>query len=355
MMFENPFNLPSYEQMNIHNSLFAALVSQSGGMGLKSWDDIQRINRMGLAKTMLTEGDQFMANWKGTPTVFDIVVIDHPQYIPVDPRFTHTITVQPHDTLRACQFSAPQAIYGSTAELPAGTHVFLLNGIRYKVTTTVVMPANGVLVGGGWTDYVPTTMSVYGADRKTVLESGLAVTTTSDEITLAIVNDHVRCRYGSNDYLKSGVRQWARSADSTFTWVPKGLYDMPSTYETGGFLHHLDSELVAVLGEVTTQVAKCTFDGGGQDVFTDKVFLPSRVEMGYGTEGVTTGEAVVPFYDGVPNSYKIKLSGTTPTYWALRSPYVGNTYSVRHVYPSGDMHSISAYGSYGFSPFCVIV
>jgi len=56
-------------------------------------------------------------------------------------------------------------------------------------------------------------------------------------------------------------------------------------------LHRLDPELVAVIGAVEKQVARNTVtDGGGQDTFSDKVFLLSRVEVGLGTEGVTDGE-----------------------------------------------------------------
>jgi len=45
-------------------------------------------------------------------------------------------------------------------------------------------------------------------------------------------------------------------------------------------LHQLDPDLVAVLGAVDKQVTRNTVtDGGGQDLFSDKVFLLSRVEV----------------------------------------------------------------------------
>ena len=87
------------------------------------------------------------------------------------------------------QFSAPQAIYGSTEELPAGTYIFTLNGVQYTFTSTESMPANGVLVGGGWTDFVPSTITIYGANRRDVIESGIAVTTTSGTDNLTPIND----------------------------------------------------------------------------------------------------------------------------------------------------------------------
>ena len=66
---------------------------------------------------------------------------------------------------------------------------------------------------------------------------------------------------------------------------------MPSTYGAGGgFLKRLDADFASVIGPVVKKVARATADGGGQDTTEDKVWLLSRVEMGYGTEGVTTGE-----------------------------------------------------------------
>ena len=70
------------------------------------------------------------------------------------------------------------------------------------------------------------------------------------------------------------------SEDETFVWEPQTNYDRPSTYSGGGFLHQLDPDLVAVLGTVDKQVNRNTVaEDGGQDLFSDKVFLLSRVEV----------------------------------------------------------------------------
>jgi len=275
---------------------------------------------------------------------------------PVDTDYTHTLALQPQDCLFNAQFSASQAIYGSTEELAIGTHVFILNGVKYQVTTTVAMPANGVLVGGGWTGYIPSTMTVYGADRVTVLESGLSITVSTEDVTLAEVNNHVRCRYGSNNPVDNALRQFLNSNASVFNWEPQGLYDMPSSYAgTGGFLYQLDPELVAVLGEVENKVALASYDGGGQVTVQDKAFLLSRVEVGFGTEGVTTDESVYEFYDGATNAERIKLLSGSPRYWWLRSPYVSYANYVRSVSTSGVLSYSNANYSYGLSPVCVIV
>jgi len=113
----------------------------------------------------------------------------------------------------------------------------------------------------------------------------------------------------------------------------------PSTYSGGGFLHQLDPELVAVLGAVDKQVARNTVtEGGGQDLFSDKVFLLSRVEVYGGTEGETSGEAPYPYYESLASSPttaaldgRIKYLGASARDWWLRSPSSGNAYYPRYV------------------------
>ncbi len=320
---------------------------------LKSWEDVQACVRRGILHKYLSIGDQLMATWNGVPHVWDVIGIDHD--IPTNKAFTHSLTVQSRDVLRySCRFDAPQAMYNAVTELPAGTHIFTTNGIKYQVTTTIAIPAGGILFIATRSEYVPLTLTSYQPDRKTTIETGLVVTTASGEDTLTPINDYFRMRYGSNRYIDSAYRQWLNSNQSVFTWEPKGLYDMPSSYETEGFINLLDPELVAVLGAVDKQVAQASIDGGGQDTYSEKIFPLSRVEMGFGSEGVTTGESVYPFWDGASNADRIKLEGSTARYWWLRSPNVGNTHIVRHVNTSGALHNSSAGNAIGLAPACVI-
>jgi hypothetical protein len=143
-----------------------------------------------------------------------------------------------------------------------------------------------------------------------------------------------RQQYGNNRYLHSAIRQWLNSEETTFTWQPQHQYDVAPTgapYDGPGFLKLLDPELVAVLGAVDKQVARNTVDGGGQDLFSDKVFLLSRVEVYGGTEGETSGEAPYPYYESLASSPttaaldgRIKYLGASARYWWLRSPDPGN-------------------------------
>jgi hypothetical protein len=325
-----------------------------GIVNVTSWAGVQKVVREGLAEKYFSVGDQLVAEYDGVEKIWDIIGFDIDT--PADENFTHSMTIQSREVLRySSRIDAPQAMYNAVTSLPAGTHIFTTNGVQYQVTTTVEIPAGGVLYIATRSEYIPLTLTSYQPDRKTAIETGLVVTATTGVDTLTPINDHVRMRYGSNRYIDSALRQWLNSDDAIFTWTPKGLYDMPSTYETEGFVNILDADLKAVIGSVDKQVARATYDGGGQDTFEDKVFLLSRVEMGLGTEGVTTGEVVYPFWDGATNADRIKYQGATARYWWLRSPYVSITYNVRIIGTDGYLSYVNASNGIGVSPACVII
>jgi hypothetical protein len=177
--------------------------------------------------------------------------------------------------------------------------------------------------------------------------------------------DANRQLYGNNRYIHSAIRQWLNSNAATFTWVSQHAYDAAPTgapYNGPGYLARLDPDLVAVIGAVNKQVAKATVDGGGQDLFSDKVFLLSRVEV-YGTsEGTVTGESPYAFYDNLASSPadgalagRIKLLSSTPRYWWLRSPNVGSSHFPRIVRTLGEISSNYASDSHGLAPACCII
>jgi hypothetical protein len=175
-----------------------------------------------------------------------------------------------------------------------------------------------------------------------------------------------RRQYGNNRYLHSAIRQWLNSAETTFTWQPQHQYDVAPTgapYNGAGFLKLLDPELVAVLGAVDKQVARNTVtDGGGQDLFSDKVFLLSRVEVYGGTDGETSGEAPYPYYESLASSPttaaldgRIKYLGSSASIWWLRSPSIGNAHSVYSVDTPGNVVGYGARNNFGVAPAVVIV
>ena len=360
-------NLPTKEQFDVQNALIASIAAHTGteGIAVSNWEDVQRIVRMGLANKIFKIGDQFVANYNNNPVVWDIIGIDHDT--PSDVHFEHSLTIQAHDCIMNCQFDAPEALYYAESELAAGTHIFTLNALQYTFTTTVAVPAGGQVYVSAWGEsYIPTTIITYSSDRTTVIESGLVVTTATGADTLTPVNNHARCKYGSNNYIESAIRQFINSDVASFAWTPKTIYDRPPTtapYTGAGFLKLLDPELVAVLGAVNKQVARNTItDGGGQDLFSDKVFLLSKKEV-YGTvEGTVTGEKVYPYYSalaGAPSDAaltgRIKYLGSSARPWWLRSPNVGNAHNPRYVEFSGYVSNSNAIQVYGLAPACCIV
>ena len=128
-------------------------------------------------------------------------------------------------------------------------------------------------------------------------------------------------------------------------------------------MHQLDPDLVAVLGAVDKQVARNTVtDGGGRDLFSDKVFLLSSVEVYGEGEGTPTGEEVYPFYKAMASSAttdgieeRIKYLGASARPWWLRSPITGNAHSARHLSTSGGITYNYVTGSLGVAPAVVIV
>ena len=355
------FNLPTKEQFDMQNVLLASIASHIGTEGIKitNWEDVQRVVRMGLHEKIFTVGDQFIANYSDTPYVLDVIGIN--KDIPSDKTYKNSMTLQFRDCIMNCQFDAPESLYYAEVELPAGEHVFTQDdGSKYKFTTTQTIPIGGQVYVNSWGDpYVPLKIITYAADRTTVIEGDIEVTSTTDDDTLGEVNVQARCRYGSNNYMESAVKQFLNSDAAAFNWVAKNKFDRPPTgapYTGAGFLKNLDPELAAVIGPVDKQVARNTVtDGGGQDLFSDKAFLLSRVEVGFGTEGTTTGESVYPYYSGVTDAGRIKLLSGSPRGWWLRSPRVGSSYSAWTVTTSGILSTNSANFASGLSPACVII
>jgi hypothetical protein len=365
-------NLPTKEQFDVQNTLLASIASNTGTGGIKinNWEDVQRLVRMGLHTKMFTVGDQFVANYNDVPFTWDVIGINHDT--PTDKKYKNSLTLQAHDCIMNCQFDAPEALYYAETGLTAGAHIFTLNALQYTFTTTEPIPEGGQVFVNAWQsatgagEYVPTKITTYTADRTTTIETDLDVTSASGVDTITPVNRHERCKYGSNNYAESAIRQFINSDEASFTWLPKTNFDRPPSgapYTGGGFLKLLDPELVAVLGTVDKQVARNTVtDGGGQDLFSDKVFLPSRVEVFGGTEGETAGESPYAFYSALAASPtaeslagRIKyLSGSARDWW-LRSPYAGYSYRPRIVITTGNVTNYLANYAHGLAPACCIV
>lgn len=224
-------------------------------------------------------------------------------------------------------------------------------------------------------DGVPTTFEVIGIDVETPTDPQYthSMTLQTKDILHDMMFDNKepnnpdssRQSYGNNRYTHSAIRQWLNSNEATFNWQSQHSYDAKPTgtlYSGAGFLNRLDPEFASVLGAVDKKVALNTVtDGGGQETFSDKVFLLSPKEVGYtpsemSNDGIYTGESVYPFYDGASNADRIKQLNSSNAIWWLRSPGVSGSRNVRLVLSSGTLHtSDRAYSEGGVSPACVII
>lgn len=354
-------NLPTKEQFDMQNVLLASIASHIGTEGIKitNWEDVQRVVRMGLHEKIFTVGDQFIANYGDTPYVINVIAIN--KDIPSDKKYKHSMTLQFCDCIMNCQFDAPEALYYAEEELPAGVYHFGNSGKKYQFELTQPVPVGGCLAFP-WaynTDILTTKVFSYPTQSSTASIESVAISENAGGTELTDINDVNRCRYGSNNYVESNIREWLNSEANQYVWSPKTKWDRPSTgspYTGAGFLKNLDPELAAVIGPVDKQVTRNTAtDGGGQDLFSDKAFLLSRVEVGFGIEGTTAGESVYPYYSGVTDAGRIKLLSGSVRNWWLRSPLVGYSHSTRIVHPSGALSDNIANYANGLSPACVII
>ena len=347
----NIFNEPSHEQMDEQISILREIAGKIGVADtIGSWQDVIRILRRKQADKYFSIGDVFRTYYNGEEKLIEIIGINHD----VDEGdIGDTLTLQARDIWLSGQFDAPEALCYASSAMPAGKKIFEINSGKYEFTTTKEVPQGGQVLVAGWNDYVPSTATTYAADRVTVIESGIVVTISTGTANLSPVNHQQRCRYGSNNYKESAVRQWLNSDKDTFVWVPKTNYDRPPTnsYPTAGFLKLLDPELASLIKPTEKKVARNNVtDGGGQDTIIDKVFLLSRVEVGLSSEGTTTGEEVYEFWEGKTDADRIKILGVSLRHWWLRSPYVSFAHYVRSLYTSGALSYRNPDFALGLSP-----
>lgn len=479
---ENIF--PNKEQFDTMNRLLAAIASNSGGIEIKAWSDVQALVRQNLHSKAFAVADQFQSeratsvsagignstgittvsvdemalveklgsnlngtfvltydgnvwlnsagasvnlkNWgitvTGTPAKDDEIVInvtattltfdvlDFDKHTPKNNALAHTIDLCLHDVFAygTMPFSAPQLMYYTDVELPAGNYKFTLDHARYgngteydgtyMFTTTKPIPATGGFRHtnpiGGWkekyaqTDVLGNYITTYGVSPlREVVESGLTVSiwdgttecTDLGTFTSQRLDYHTddgkhnfteRQAYGSNRWRDSVYRQWLNSdaaavpsSDTTTIsnwWKPATVFDrVPGGAKLAGFLHGLDPTFVKAMGEVEIKTALHVCDRVGDatyDITYDKVFLLSRKNV-FGTDeysGISEGE-LLEYFNGATNADRIKYQNGTARYWWLSTPYSGTASIVRLVFTSGTLSYSIAGAAYGVVPACCII
>ncbi len=332
---------------------------------VKTWKAVQEIVRAGLASKAFQIGDQFVADYNGTDTIFDVIGIDHD--VPTDTQYTHSLTIQAHDCIGNVQFDAPEALYYSEAELAAGAYTFNDGTTDYNFTLGSAIPAGGqaVLTWAG-DPAVPAEIKTYPTKVSVTAIETIAVTAGNTGTALTPINDLNRARYGSSNYKESAIKQWLNSSESTFAWAAKTNYDRPPTgapYTGAGFLNLLDADLVAVLGSVDKVTAKNTVtDSGGSESSSEKIFLLSRSEAYAALENNINEGSPYAYYSALAGSAttgalagRIKYLSASACNWWLRSLYSGDSFHVWRINTTGRLYDGYASPPHGCAPACCIV
>lgn len=359
------------------------LAKKIGGVAnivVESWEDVQKIVRMGLASNTFAIGDQLTCQRGSTTLVWDIIGIDHDT--PTDKNFKHSLTLQLHDCLLSLQYDATEALFYAENELPAGTYNFTLlagydttygGGKTYSFTLANPVPAGGVIMfpWGYQKQAADTKISTYASVTSTTVIESVAVTEGANGTALETVgecNHTHRIRYGSNNWMQSAMRQYLNSdAAAGSVWTPKTNFDRPPSWatNTAGFLNGLDADFLAVIGEVDKITTLNTLtDGGGSETNAEKFFLLSRSEVYGGKEnGILEGDAY-PYYSETSDlsaagtgadTNRIKYRNGAVQYWWLRSPHTSISHGVRFVGTAGNVSNNLAATSYGVAPACCII
>lgn len=369
-------------------------------------DDIQNIQK----RNEHPIKSQISVNYNGANVAFD--VLDYDKHTLVDKDTTKTMCVGSHDIINygKIQFCAPQLMYWSKNGLPAGNYKFTLDHATYAsgtqydgtymFTLTQAIPADGGFrhtnIGryrSSYTqsDVIGNYITTYGArPRRAEIEKSVAVrvwdgttactdlgTFTSRSRTYYVEDDTInggkrnlieRQAMGSSRWRDSACRQWLNSdaeavpSSDTATvsnwWKPATVFDrVPSGAKLAGFLHGLDPEFVAVLGETEVKTALCAFDrvdGTTYDTTHDRVWLQSVTEVfGIIINGIADGSQL-SYWVGASDTDRIKYEGSGARYWWLRSTYPNDVVNIYCVSSPGARTVSSAYDTFGVVPtFCI--
>ena len=373
------------EKLDTQNTLLAALVSQGGGLSVKTPSDIQSIVRLGLASRIFAVGDQITCQRGEATLTWDIIGID--QDTPSNKGLKHSLTLQLHDCIASVQFDAREAFYYAEEGLDAGTYHFTVGqhtwvsgdvGKTYQFTLAQPVPAKGQLVlSAGYNVTINgTNISTYSSSTSSSAIETVQISEGEEGTDLGTMKNSIEGKFnscqrvllGNNNYAQSAMRQYLNSdAAAGSVWTPKNNWDRPPSWatSTAGFLNGIDGDFLAVIGEVDKiTILNTVSDGGGSVTTSEKIFLLSRSEVYGGNENSINEGAAYSYYADYSDlgaagtgadTNRIKYRSSSAQYWWLRSPYTGYSSIVRIVYPAGNVSDGSAYSSYGVAPACCII
>lgn len=399
-MNSNLFNAITNEtynnKMDIRNNLLRVIVeSENGKIIPKDWNFIQFLVRNNLHKKVLHIGDELVCQKDNSDIIWTIIDMD--KDIPLDPQFTHSITLMMKNQFNTTvQFDAREALFYFPEGLSAGKYYFTVGAQpwysadvnkSFMFELANAIPAGGQLVINN--DYNATclnaTLSTYKPmdnivprtewttpiETVTMLawdeENGIFLGTVDNTIQENI-NSMQRGLLGSNNYKESAIRQWLNSdAVVGSVWTPQTKFDRPPSWFSNlkGFKDSMDIDFLNVIKPITVKTARnTTADGGGYDITEDKFFLLSKPQI-YGDvtiSGVDEGDTY-EYYQrysdlnsaGTDNdSNRIKTRNNTANGYWLRSPNPWGANGVWSVSATGLLGNDGAVTGRGIAAACTI-
>lgn len=372
------------------------------------WDYVRRSVREGKAATDYPIGTILYDDWGNeNSTAFQVVAYDnHFDPVLTAQGYTHSMTLCELLLDDMITMDAIEAFLYTNQAIPAGTYKFTIPNYdasyggnkTYYFTSTSELPANSQIVMNWPYNQTPKTVAGYAPTASlTAMENTTAATgwnaltltgwvdgtspaatdlgtiagptTQAGSSSYGQMNHIHRARYGSNNYLQSGSRQFLNSDKAAGQWwTPQTVFDRPyGSRNSAGKLTKLRSDFVSVLATPTIQsrtnryFETTSLDGTtfalatNYDITTDKLFLLSPMEVGFSTTDTTVG-TLLDYYIDATNDTRIKKrkSNNTAYDWWLRTPYPANAYHVRVVAAAGSLNNYSASGTYGVAAACVI-
>lgn len=383
----------------IGTTLAPSKTTITGHVKPTEWYRVREAVRSGTAPTKYPIGTILYDNFDST-TGTALQVVGYDKHFDQDltaKGYTHSMTLCEVLLDDVISFDNTEAFLYTTAAIPAGTYKFTIPNYdssyggnkTYYFVTTKAIPVGGQIVMSWPYNQVPASVSTYDSIAgTTAIESGLVLnewvsgtsptatdigtiggpTTQEGSSAYGRMNHIHRARYGSNNYLQSGLRQYLNSNRAANTWwEPQTVFDRPyGSRNIAGKMTKINAELLEVLATPTiSSRTNSYFETDSLDgttftlstdytISTDKIFLLSPHEIGFNND--TTVGAVLDFYASAVDNDRIKKrkSNNNAYYWWLRTPYPSYANSVRLVRPSGALYNYNATNSYGVAAACVI-
>ena len=335
----------------------------------KSWSTIRKQVQDGYAPYIYPLGTEFTVEHSNITGGLVFVVVDHSVV-----NNENVMTLLMRDVYQdEVYYDYREALFYAVQEIPAGSYYFTAlekpvgpseNGTSFYFTLPSAIPAGGQFYANiSYSGSLLENRTAYIYPNASSLTESFTVVISSTEIAGAtylgstdgvssdtskwLMNHIARCVYGSNNYAESDVRQRINSsAARSMWWQPRSEFDRPynNSVALPGFLYGMDESFIATVGTPTiTCKTNNAFENSSWTKNTtytlnDKFFLPSRDEMGCGSEGGIAEGSVWGYFNGTGQSARLKhfIGNDTVTSYMLRSPEVTSAYNARMINSAGN-------------------